>query len=47
MDMADGGLPMREASVSVPMTGLILRLCPANERRCYFVTTSLIGWVQA
>ena len=20
--------------------------CPANERRCYFVTTSLIGWVQ-
>ena len=28
-------------------TGLILGLCPANERRCYFVTTSLIGWVQA
>ena len=25
-------------------TGLILGLCPANERRCYFVTTSLIGW---
>ena len=26
--------------------GLILGLQPANERRCYFVTTSLIGWVQ-
>ena len=29
------------------MPGLILGLHPANERRCYFVTTSLIGWVQA
>ena len=29
------------------MTGLILGLRPANERRRYFVTTSLIGWVQA
>ena len=28
-------------------TGLILRLCQANERRRYFVTTSLIGWAQA
>ena len=28
-------------------TGLILGLRPANERRRYFVTTSLIGWVQA
>ena len=28
-------------------SGLILGLCPANERRCYFVTTSLIGWVKA
>ena len=26
--------------------GLILGLRPANERRCYFVTTSLIGWAQ-
>ena len=26
-------------------TGLILGLRPANERRRYFVTTSLIGWV--
>ena len=28
-------------------SGLILGLCPANERRRYFVTTSLIGWAQA
>ena len=28
-------------------TGLILGLRPANERRRYFVTTSLISWVQA
>ena len=28
-------------------TGLILGLCPANERWRYFVTTSLIGWAQA
>ena len=27
--------------------GLILGLHPANERRHYFVTTSLIGWMQA
>ena len=26
--------------------GLILGLCPANRRQRYFVTTSLIGWVQ-
>ena len=29
-----------------PMTGLVLGLRPANERRRYFVTTSLIGWEQ-
>ena len=28
-------------------SGLILGLHPANERRRYFVTTSLIGWTQA
>ena len=28
-------------------SGLILGLCPANERRRYFVMTYLIGWVQA
>ena len=27
--------------------GVILGLCPANERRLYFVTTFLIGWAQA
>ena len=27
--------------------GAVLGLRPANERRRYFVTTSLIGWVQA
>ena len=27
--------------------GLILCLCPANEKRYYFVTASLIAWVQA
>ena len=28
-------------------TELILGLCPASERRCYFATTALIGWAQA
>ena len=28
------------------ITGLILGLRKANERRRYFVTTSLIGWSQ-
>ena len=32
---------------SLLISGLILVLRPANERRRYFVTTSLIGWVQA
>ena len=27
-------------------SGRILGLCPTNERRCYFVTMSLIGWAQ-
>ena len=27
--------------------GQILGLCPSNERRRYFETTSLIGWAQA
>ena len=30
-----------------PRSGLILGLRPANERRRYFVTTSIIGWAQA
>ena len=29
-----------------PYTGMILGLHPADERRCYFVKTFLIGWVQ-
>ena len=29
------------------IAGLIIGLCPANVRRRYFVTTSLIGCVQA
>ena len=29
------------------ITGVILGLRPANERRRYFVTTSIIGWAQA
>ena len=28
------------------VTGLILGLCPTNERRRYKVTPSLIGWAQ-
>ena len=28
-------------------TGLILSLRPANEKLCYFVTRSLIGWALA
>ena len=36
-----------EATVESYKTGLNLDLHPANERRRYFVTTSLIGWVQA
>ena len=33
-------------SNTIVHTGLILGLCPANERRRYSVTTSLIGWAQ-
>ena len=33
--------------IPVPMdAGLNLGLRPANERRCYFVATSLIVWAQ-
>ena len=31
---------------AVEQTGLIQVLRPANKRRCYFVTTSYIGWAQ-
>ena len=33
--------------VIIGLAGLILGLCPANERRCYFVTTSLSHWLGA
>ena len=36
-----------ESSHLWPQTRLILGLRPANERRHYFVMTSLIDWVQA
>ena len=36
---------MRSAKDAIP--GLILGMHPANERRRYFVTTSLIGRAQA
>ena len=35
------------AGTALHISGLILGLRPANERRRYFVTTSLIGWAQA
>ena len=35
------------AEVIFRKPGLILGLRPANERRRYFVTASLIGWAQA
>ena len=39
---------IRFARVCVHVTSeLILGLRPANERRCYFVTTPLIGWAQS
>ena len=35
------------SEVSYSYTGLILGLHTTNERWCYFVTTSLIGWAQS
>ena len=40
-------MQLQFACKSDTCTGLILGLCPANERRHYFVTMFLIGWVQA
>ena len=45
--MAGDDLVTQETRASVAMAGLILGWRPANERRRYFVTTSLIGWAQA
>ena len=39
--------PCEQTSIDIWYAWLILGLPPANERRCYFVTTALIGWVQA
>ena len=41
-----GSDPHLNAEARLTYTGLILGLRPANERRRYFVTTSLIGWTQ-
>ena len=38
---------LRDAENMVHNTGMNLGLLPANERRRYFATTSLIVWVQA
>ena len=38
---------LRTIACAVINAGLILGLRPANERRRYFVTTSLINWAQA
>ena len=42
----DGSSPHLVARFTY-IAGLILGLCPANERWRYFVTSSLIGWAQA
>ena len=39
--------PPTTTAIIAIRTGLILGLRPANETRRYFVTTSLIAWVQA
>ena len=40
-------LLLMKPSSADPVSRLIVGLCPANERRRYFVMTSLIGWAQA
>ena len=39
------GLRAPPSRLPVSPAGISLGMCPANERRCYNVTTSLIGWV--
>ena len=44
-----GLAPSDNSAIASPVfanAGLILGLCPANDTRRYFVTTSLIGWAQ-
>ena len=35
---------IRVTSLCTTMAAFILWMCPANERQCYIVTSSLIGW---
>ena len=35
---------LRYETLETPVSGISLGLRPANERHCYIVTTSLIGW---
>ena len=46
MDILKQCVPVDPANAFGHGWHLILGLRPANERRRYFVTTSLIGWVQ-
>ena len=40
-------VPIDTLLSALASTGMILGLRPINERRYYFVTTSLVGWAQA
>ena len=46
--IASGGntLVTNDKNIFENNTGLILALCPANERRCYKLMLSLTGWTQ-
>ena len=41
------GILWEDALHNVRATGIILCMCPANERWRYDVTSSLIGWAHA
>ena len=41
------GLVLVECQTITHKSGLILGLRPAKESRCFFVTASFFGWVQA
>ena len=44
--IGQGLSPVAITGTTILLPGLILGLCPANERRRYKVTPSLIGWAQ-
>ena len=48
MSMRYGMIPVNSPLHPLSMfdTGIILCMHPANERWCYYVTPSLIGWAQ-